>query len=145
MPTMHNYAEHSRFAEKIRQMHTGETRGSELYFVLIYLAREKGLDDLADAMLKNACEDSVHGGMYGAMLGQGKESDAEFWKQVVGLYRLEANAEHGLRKMADEIRAGGEEELAACVESTIAEENEHARRLKEVFDAHGIDYEHKPA
>ncbi len=138
MATMHNYAEHSRFAEKIRQMHAGETRGSELYFVLIYLAREKGLDDLADVMLKNACEDSVHGGMYGAMLGQGKESDAEFWKQVVGLYRLEANAQHGLRKMADEMRVAGEEELAACVESTIEEENEHARRLKVVFDAHGI-------
>jgi ferritin-like metal-binding protein YciE len=91
-------------------------------------------------MLKNACEDSQHGGMYGAMLGQGKEADAEFWKQVVGLYRLEANAEAGLRKMAGEMRAAGEEELAACVESTIEEENEHARRLKAVFEAHGIEF-----
>ena len=78
--------------------------------------------------------------MYGAMLGQGREGDAEFWKQVVGLYRLEANAEAGLRKMAGEMRAAGEEELAACVESTIEEENEHARRLKAVFEAHGIDH-----
>ncbi len=138
MATMHNYAGRSRFADTIRRMQAGETRGSELYFVLIYLAREKGLDDLAEAMLKNACEDSLHGGMYGAMLGQGKEADAEFWKQVVGLYRLEANAEAGLRKMAGEMRAAGEEELAACVESTIEEENEHARRLKAVFEAHGI-------
>ncbi len=140
MATMHDYAARSRFADAIRKMQAGETRGSELYFVLIYLAREKGLDDLADAMLKNACEDSLHGGMYGAMLGQGKEADAEFWKQVVGLYRLEANAEAGLRKMAGEMRDAGEEELAACVESTIEEENEHARRLKAVFEAHGIDH-----
>ncbi len=139
MATMFNYAEHSRFADEIRRMQAGETRGSELYFVLIYLAREKGLDDLADAMLKNAMEDSLHGGMYGAMLGKGKESDGEFWKQVVALYRLEANAQDGLRKMADEMRAAGEEALAACVESTIEEENEHARRLKAVFDARGIE------
>ena len=137
--TMHNYAQHSKFADKIRQMQAAETNGSELYFVLIYLAREKGLHDLADAMLKNACEDSLHGGMYGAMLGQGKESDGEFWKQVVGLYRLEANAQGKLRKMAEEMRAAGEEDLAACVESTIEEENEHARRLKAVFDARGIE------
>ena len=137
--SMHNYAERSKFADAIRQMQAGETRGSGLYFVLIFLAREKGLHDLADAMLKNAMEDSLHGGMYGAMLGQGKESDGEFWKQVVGFYRLEANAQGKLRKMAEELRAAGEEDLAACVESTIEEENEHARRLKAVFDARGIE------
>ena len=137
---MYNYAKHSKFADKIRQMQAAETNGSELYFVLVYLAKEKGLHDLADAMLKNACEDSQHGGMYGAMLGKGKESEEELWRQAVKLYKLEASAEDSLRKLADEIRAGGEPDLAACVESTIAEENEHAQRLKAVFDAHGIVY-----
>lgn len=136
--TMHNYAQHSKFADKIRQMQAAETNGSELYFVLVYLAREKGLHDLADAMLKNACEDSQHGGMYGAMLGKGKESEEELWRQAVRLYKLEASAQDSLRKLADEIREGGEPDLADCVESTIAEENEHAQRLKAVFDAHGI-------
>lgn len=136
--TMHNYAQHSKYADKIRQMQAAETNGSELYFVLVYLAREKGLHDLADAMLKNACEDSQHGGMYGAMLGKGKESEEELWRQAVRLYKLEASAQDSLRKLADEIREGGEPDLADCVESTIAEENEHARRLKAVFDAHGI-------
>ena len=139
--TMHNYAQHSKFADTIRKMQAAETNGSELYFVLIYLAKELGLHDLADAMLKNACEDSLHGGMYGAMLGKGKESEEELWKQAVKLYRVEASAEESLRKMAEEMRAAGEPQLADCVESTIAEENEHARRLKAVFDAHGIAYE----
>ncbi len=136
--TMYNYAERSKFADKIRQMENAETKGSELYFVLCWLAREKGLDDLAEAMLKNACEDSLHGGMYGAMLGKGKESEDELWKQAVRMYKLEASAQDGLQKIADEMRAAGEEELAGCVEATIEEENEHARRLKAVFDAHGI-------
>ena len=138
--SMHNYAESSKFADAIRKMHGAETNGSELYFVLVYLAKEKGLDDLADAMLKNACEDSLHGGMYGAMLGKGKENDEEFWRQVVKLYKLEASAESGLKALADEIRAAGETKLAECVESTIAEENMHAERLKAVFDARGIAY-----
>ena len=61
--SMHNYAAGSKFADKIKQMHSAETSGSQLYFVLAFLAKEKGLDDLADAMLKNAMEDSLHGGM----------------------------------------------------------------------------------
>lgn len=138
--TMHNYAAGSKYAGKIKQMHSAETGGSQLYFVLAFLAKEKGLDDLADAMLKNAMEDSLHGGMYGAMLGKGREDDASFWKQVVNLYRLEAGAQEPLQAMADEVRAGGEEELARAIESTIGEELEHARHLEAVFRARGIDF-----
>ncbi|MCR4667351.1 MAG: hypothetical protein K5657_08690 [Desulfovibrio sp.] len=138
--TMHNYAEKSKFADKIKQMHNAEVNGSELYFVLVYLARENGLEDLADAMLKNAVEDSLHGGMYGAMLGKGKADVEELWRQAVRMYKLEASAQDSLQKMGAEIREAGEPELAKCVESTIEEENEHARRMKAVFDAHGIAY-----
>lgn len=138
--SMHNYAQTSKFADTIKKMHGAEVNGSGLYFVLIYLAKEKGLHDLADAMLKNACEDALHGGMYGAMLGKGKEADDEFWRQVVKLYKLEASAGESLRALADDIRAGGEPKLAECVESTIVEEQTHAERLQAVFDAHGITY-----
>ncbi len=138
--TMYDYAQQSKFADKIKQMHAAETNGSELYFVLIYLAREKGLHDLAEAMLQNACEDALHGGMYGAMLGKGKEQEDELWQQVVRLYKLEAAAQDKLHMLADEIRAAGEGALADCVESTIAEENTHAQRLKDVFEKHGIAY-----
>ena len=138
--TKFNYSQNTKFADKIRQIHGAEVKGSELYFLLIYMAKEKGLHDLADAMLKNACEDAQHGGMYATMLGKGKESEEELWKQAVRLYKLEASAQDSLQKLADEIRASGETELADCVASTIEEENEHARRLKAVFDAHGISY-----
>ena len=138
--TMHNYAEHSQFADLIKKMRDGEVNGSELYFVLIYLAREKGYHDLAEAMLKNACEDAIHGGMYGAMLGKGNVDEETFWRQVVNLYKLEASADEALCKMADEVRAAGEDRLADCIAATIPEENEHAERLARVFEARGIPY-----
>ncbi|MBQ7456529.1 MAG: hypothetical protein IJS54_02815 [Desulfovibrio sp.] len=137
---MHDYAKQSKFAEKIRQMHNAEVNGSELYFVLAYLAKEKGLSDLADVLIQNACEDALHGGMYGAMLGKGHDADDAFWQQIVRLYRLEASANASLAQLAEEIRAGGEPALADCVAATIAEEDEHARRLEKVFVAHGIAY-----
>ena len=138
--TMHNYVENSKFGDLIKKMRDGEVNGSGLYFVLIYLAREKGYDDLAEAMLKNACEDSVHGGMYGAMLGKGHVDDETFWRQVVNLYKLEASANESLAKMADEVRAAGEDRLADCIAATIPEENEHAARLARVFEARGLAY-----
>ena len=52
--TMHNYAEHSQFGDLIKKMRDGEVNGSELYFVLIYLAREKGYHDLAEAGSRRA-------------------------------------------------------------------------------------------
>lgn len=138
--TMHNYAENSKFGDLIKKMREGEVNGSQLYFVLIYLAREKGYDDLADAMLKNACEDAMHGGMYGVMLGKGNVDEATFWRQVVNLYKLEASANEALGKMADEVRAAGEDRLADCIAATIPEELEHAARLAKVFEARGIAY-----
>ena len=39
---MHNYAENSKFGDLIKKMRDGEVNGSGLYFVLIYLTREKG-------------------------------------------------------------------------------------------------------
>ena len=138
--TMHNYAENSKFGDLIKKMRDGEVNGSQLYFVLIYLAKEKGYDDLVDAMIKNACEDAMHGGMYGAMLGKGNVDDEKFWRQVVNLYKLEASANEALGKMADEVRAAGEDRLADCIAHTIPEELEHAARLAKVFEARGIAY-----
>ncbi len=138
--TMYNYAENSQFADFIKKMHEGERNGSELYFVLIYLAREKGYDDLAEVMLRNACEDAMHGGMYGVMLGRGNVDDEKFWRQVVNLYKLEASAQESLGKIVDEVRAAGEDRLADCIAGTIPEENEHAVRLAKVFEARGITY-----
>ena len=138
--SMYNYAETSKFADTLRKMHGAEVNGSNLYFVLIALAKEKGLDDLVDAMLKNACEDAIHGGTYGIMLGKGHENDADFWRQVVKLYKLETSATETLSGMVAEMREAGEPKLADFVESTIEEENNHAKRLQAVFEAHGIDY-----
>lgn len=138
--TMFNYAKDSKFGDMIQMMQQAETNGSNTYYTMAFLAKEKGYDDLFEAIMKNAAEDSLHGGMYNAMLGKGKADEDSFWKMIVGFYQAEKAAEPKLRAMADEVRQAGEEKLADCIESTIEEENEHARRLAKVFDAHGIAY-----
>lgn len=142
--SIHNYAEHSQFGDIIKRMHNGEVSGSNMYYVLAWIAREKGYDDLFDALMKNAAEDSLHGGMYGAMLGKAKAGEEDFWHMVVNFYRLESQAGPQLQEMADKVRAAGEEVLARCIESTIDEESEHARRLEDVFKSRGISWQQYP-
>lgn len=138
--TMHDYAKKSQFKDMIQAMCNGEVNGSDMYYVYAYLAKEKGYDDVYEAIMANAAEDAYHGGRYGAMLGKEKEQEEEFWKALVGFYKLEAGAETKLQKMADQAREAGEEALAREIEASIEEENEHTRRLAKVFDAHGIKY-----
>lgn len=138
--SMHHYAEKSKFKNLIETLYQAESNGANTYYVLAYLAKEKGYEDLCEALLANAAEDAFHGGRYGAMLGKGKADEEGFWKMVVGFYKAEAGAEPQLQKMADEVREAGEEALAREIEASIEEENEHARRLARVFEARGIAY-----
>ena len=59
---------------------------------------------------------------------------------LLGAYRLEAGAETQLKEICAKVRGAGEEALAEEIEKSIEEENEHARRLERVFDAHGINW-----
>jgi ferritin-like metal-binding protein YciE len=59
---------------------------------------------------------------------------------LLGAYRLEAGAEAQLKAIIAKVRAAGENELADEIAKSIEEENEHARRLERVFDAHGISW-----
>ncbi|MBQ9239965.1 MAG: hypothetical protein IJ164_01365 [Duodenibacillus sp.] len=138
--TMHNYAKNSQFKELIEMLHNAEAKGANMYYVMAYLAKEKGWDDVAEACCANAAEDAFHGGRYGAMLGKGAAEDDAFWKMLLGAYRLEAGAEAQLKEICAKVRGAGEEALAEEIEKSIEEENEHARRLERVFDAHGINW-----
>jgi rubrerythrin len=138
--SMHGYAEKSQFRELIEMLYNAEANGANMYYVMAYLAREKGWDDVAEACCANAAEDAFHGGRYGAMLGKGDSDEDKFWKMLLGAYRLEAGAEAQLKAIIAKVRAAGENELADEIAKSIEEENEHARRLERVFDAHGISW-----
>lgn len=63
--TMHDYAKKSQFKDMIQAMCNGEVNGSDMYYVYAYLAKEKGYDDVYEAIMANAAEDAYHGGRYG--------------------------------------------------------------------------------
>lgn len=78
------------------------------------------------------------------MLGAGSDDKDKFLALVKNFYRQEAQAGETLTKMADQIRATGEEgsaEIADEILETIPEEIMHAKRLEKAFEAHGIQFD----
>ncbi|MCD2435029.1 hypothetical protein LQE88_03340 [Acidaminococcus sp. NSJ-142] len=126
--------------ELIKTLHGAEVNGANAYYVLAAQAKSYGLEDLAEAMLANAAEDAFHGGKYGALLNPGAEGEAALWKRAVGFYQAEAGARTKLLELAQQVRDAGLPEIADEIAATIPEEDEHARRLAKVFEAHGISY-----
>lgn len=130
-------AKGASFEDVIRMLRRAEVTGSEEYYVLAAEARDLGLDDLADAMTANANEDAVHGGRYGAMLGEGVSAEEALWERARAMWKAEAGARPALLGIADKVRAAGSDAVADAIEDTIPEEERHAKRLEAVFAAHG--------
>lgn len=135
--SLYGAAKGTAIEDMIRTLQQAEEKGSATYYVLKFLAKEKGYDDLAEAIAANAAEDASHGGKYGAMLGEGVEDDAEFWKLIKHFCRAESGAEKLLTGMAEKARQAGFEAIAKEIEATIPEELEHGERLAKVLKAHG--------
>lgn len=139
--SMHGYADKSSCKDMIEMLHQAEVNGANMYYVLAYLAKEKGYDDVYEVLMANAAEDAFHGGRYGAMLGKGASDEAGFWKLLVNFYQAEAGAGSKLKALAAKVRATGEEALAVEIEASIEEEEHHAQRLANVLAAHGVAFE----
>ncbi len=142
--SMYGYADKSSCKDMIEMLYQAEVNGpngSNMYYVLAYLAKEKGYDDVYDVLMANAAEDAFHGGRYGAMLGKGASDEAGFWKLLVNFYQCEAGGGSLLKTLAEKARATGEEALAVEIEASIEEEEHHAQRLANVLAAHGIAFE----
>lgn len=139
---LHGEAKGSTIEDLITMICKAEIEGTNKYYELYYWAKTLGYDDVAEAILLNASEDGAHGGKYSVMLGNGPKTEEEFWKQLVGFYHAEANAENTLKQLIGNLNvtSESEKEMVKEIEKTAPEEIGHAQRLAKVFDKHGIDY-----
>ncbi len=129
-----NLAKGTAVEEIVSMLNKAEKNGANMYYVLVQLAKEKGYDDLAEAMLLNAQEDALHGGRYGAMLGESKaDSEDAFWQMVISFYKAEAGAKQQLEPLAEKAKAAGQMEIADLIAESIPEEELHAERLEAIL------------
>ena len=112
----------------------GEAKGTMMYYALARLAREQGLDDVAEKFTKAADQEANHAGFYAVLSGLYPE---DFWPLVNGLQKAEAAGEASLMKMAARFRAEGLDAAAAEMKVFAAQEGHHGALLQEILDKYG--------
>ena len=99
-----------------------EASGTMLYYALARLAREQGLEDVAEAFVEIANQEAVHAGFYAVLNGQYPQ---DFWKLASSMQEAEANAEGKIMEIAAKVRALGCDEAADEIETFAAQEKNH--------------------
>ncbi|MBU3099513.1 MULTISPECIES: ferritin family protein [Clostridium] len=116
----------TKFEEQIDKNGKGEEQGAGMYAGLAYLAKERGLDELSEVLLKIAADEMRHAGMYAVLNGHTNEDILQFLKKIAP---AESNAFEKLNQFASQVREIGLEDAAKQIESIAVDERRHGELL----------------
>jgi rubrerythrin len=111
--------------------YNAESNGAVLYFTMGLMAKEKGMNDLAEVLMSNAKEELAHAGMYAEMLGRVPE---DFLHLLPSMQQAKEKAGQPLGALADMVEKLGQSEAAEAIRKTIPQEIHHGQVLKEMLE-----------
>lgn len=121
----------TQFEQISAMLAQGEANGTMMYYALARLAKEQGLDDVADTFIEAANQEAVHAGFYATLIGKYPQ---DFWMMVRGLMAAETSGEVTIKGMADKFRAAGLGEAADEMEIFAKQEGHHGVILKQILE-----------
>lgn len=121
----------TKFEEQIDKNGKGEEQGAGMYAGLAYLAKERGLDELSEILLKIASDEMRHAGIYAVLNGHTNEDILEFLKKIAP---VESNAFENLNQFASQMRGVGLEDAAKQIEAIALDERRHGELLTKIVD-----------
>lgn len=128
------------FEKMVDMMAAGEANGVKMYYALARIAREQGLDDVAEKLIEAANQEANHSGFFSVLNGRYPK---DFWALLRGLQKAEESGEGSLQKMADKFREAGLGDAADELEIFAKQEGGHGKLLKEILEDNG-QYVEKP-
>ncbi|MBR3651022.1 MAG: hypothetical protein IKN52_12275, partial [Victivallales bacterium] len=129
--SLHGLAKGTSLEKITEMMALGEAKGTMMYYALARLAREQGMDDVAEKFIEAANQEANHAGFYAVLNGMYPK---DFWGLVNGLQKAEAAGEASLMKQAARLREEGFDDAAAEVEVFAKQEGHHGALLQELLD-----------
>ena len=87
----------------------GEANGTMMYYALARLAKEQGLNDVAQTFIESANQEAVHAGFYAVLSGKIQK---DFWQFVAGVAKAEYAGKAKIKGLADMVRAAGLDKAA---------------------------------
>ena len=104
MMSLNGITKGTEFESMMKSLMQAEANGVMMYYALAQLAREQGLEDVAEGFIAAANEEAVHAGFYAVLNGK---YPSDFWGLVRTVQKAEANGEAQVKTIADKVRAAG--------------------------------------
>jgi len=121
----------TKFEEQIDRNGKAEEQGAGMYAGLAYLAKERGLDDIAEVLLKIALDEARHAGLYAVLNGRTNKDIFEVIKKYAP---GEKNAFEMLNQFASQVRDIGLDDAAKHIENMASDELHHSELLSDLID-----------
>ena len=108
----------------------GEANGTMMYYALARLAKEQGLNEVAQTFIESANQEAVHAGFYAVLSGKIQK---DFWQFVAGVAKAEYSGKTKIKTLADMVRAAGLTAAADEMEIFAEQEWHHGVVIEELL------------
>ena len=143
MESLHGLTKGTELEQMIKTIAHAEANGVMMYYALARLAREQGLDEVAEKFIEAANQEAVHAGFYATLNGKYPKN---FWGMVETLRKAETAGEAQVKAMADKVRALGFTAAADEMEIFAKQEGHHGVLMAEILKKYKpADVEEKKA
>lgn len=109
----------------------GEAQGAAMYAGLALLAKERGLDEVSEKLMKISADEARHAGLYAVLNGH---VNGDIFDVLKKMQVLESNGVEKLQQFAENVRKLGMEEAAEHIKSAALDEGRHGEILKDLLE-----------
>ena len=115
----------------------GEANGVMMYYALARLAKEQGLNEVANTFIESANQEAVHAGFYAVLSGKVQK---DFWQFVAGVAKAEYSGKKKIKGLADMVRAAGLDKAADEMEIFAEQEWHHGIVIENLLRKYAPEY-----
>lgn len=131
--SLHGLTKGTPLEKAIAAVAQAEANGVMMYYALAQLAKEQGLDDVAETLIESANQEAVHAGFYATLNGKYPK---DFWALLDTVKKAEIQGEAQVKALADKVRAAGFAEAADQMEIFAKQEGHHGVVIEELQKKH---------
>ena len=128
--SLHGLTKGTDLEPAMAAMAQGEANGVMMYYALARLAKEQGLNEVANTFIESANQEAVHAGFYATLNGKVQK---DFWQFVAGVAKAEYSGKTKIKTLADMVRAAGFDKAADEMEIFAEQEWHHGVVIDELL------------
>ena len=130
MDSLHGLTKGTELESTVKAVMQAEANGTMMYYALARLAKEQGLDEVAETFIESGNQEAVHAGFYATLNGKYPK---DFWKFAETLMKGEYAGEAQVKALAEKIRAAGFTAAADEMEIFAKQEGHHGAVIEEII------------